>query len=639
MATEKTDESRQRQIQKAWLARLTKEKKAHDKFRSRGREVEKIYNSKEDNQYVPLYWQVCNVQHVGVYSAQPIADVSPRNEKDDPTMKLVARMIQRGLQYCISHPSFDFNYNRSVDDYLAMALGTIRVKIDSVINKTPTGEVNLFNQQQMEESVGDQTIRWEYCSWERFGWQPCNSWENCNFIYFRHPMTQAEIRKKFGRTVAASKDANLPADQDSWLAQTFDIYEVWDRTARKVLFIAEGEDMPLQIVDDPLELLDFYPIPMPMMMNLPSSELIPKPDYDFIKHYDSELNRLQERRMSLLEQIKSAGAYDKGLPELAGMMDLEDGELIAIQNLIGRLAAAGGKTDFIFWLPIQEKVEALAQLTQQITFVKAQVDSILGIADIVMGTTKASESATAQDIKGRWVGIRLTRKRECVQYTIREMLRIMSQLFGSHITPENLMRMTQMQMTEEMMGIFKNDTLMDFMIDIETDSTVAKDEIEERTTQQEMLNGVSQFSQAVMPMVSQNIMPADTASAILRSALRPYARFDRTLDDSLNEMPTTMQQLQKLNGQLQQTGQQLQKVGGEMQQWKDLAQKLQIEASTAKATQAQADAKKKGAETIKILTEVKDAEVQPIKTAAEVGKLTAETVEIKSGRKSNANTQ
>ena len=629
---EKTDSTREAQIQKAWLSRLTKEKKAHDKFRTRGREVEKIYNSKRDDQYVPLYWQVVNVQHVGVYSAQPIADVSPRNEKDDPTMKLVSRMIQRGLQYCISHPSFDFNYNRSVDDYLAMALGVLRVKVDSVINKTPTGEMNVFNQPQIEESVGDQTLRWEYVSWERFGWQACNSWENCNFIYFRHPMTQAEIRKKFGRSVAASKDSNLPADQDSWLAQTYDIYEVWDRTARKVLFIAEGETLPLQIVDDPLELLDFYPIPMPMMMNLPSQELIPKPDYDFIKHYDSELNRLQERRMSLLEQIKSSGAYDKGLPELEGMMQLEDGELLPIQNLIGRLAAAGGKTDFIFWLPIKEKVEALMQLTQQITFVKAQVDSVLGIADIVMGTTKASESATAQDIKGRWVGIRLTRKRECVQYTIREMLRIMAQLFGSHITPENLMRMTQMQMTEEMMELFKNDTLMDFMIDIETDSTVAKDEIEERTTQQEMLNGVSQFSQAVMPMVSQNIMPADTASAILRSALRPYARFDRTLDDSLNSMPTTMQQLQKLNGELQKTGQQLQQTGQQMEQWKQLAQKLQIEASTAKAAKEQADAKKKGAETIKILTDVKDAEVQPIKTAAEVGKITAETVAIRSGR-------
>ena len=634
---ESPETARQAQIQKAWLSRLTKEKKAHEKFRRRGREIEKIYTVKDDDQFVPLYWQVVNVEHVGVYSAQPLPDVSPKNDKDNPVMKDVSRMIQRGLEYCVGHQSFDFNMNRSIDDYLAMALGVLRVKVDSVIHKSDTGQVDHFNQPQMEESVGDQTLRWEYCSWERFGWMPCNSWENCKWIYFRHPMTQVEIKKKFGRTVAASKDQNIPQDPDSWLAQTFDIFEIWDKEARKVLFIAEGETLPLQIVEDPLGLLDFYPIPCPMMMNLPSSELIPKPDYEFIKHYDAELNRLQERRMSLLEQIKSSGAYDKGLPELAGMLKLDDGELLPIQNLIGRLASAGGKSDFIFWLPIAEKVEALMQLTSQITFVKAQVDAILGIADIVMGTTKASESATAQDIKGRWVGIRLTRKRECVQYTVREMMRIMAQLFGSVITPENLQRMTQMKMTEQMMQVFTQDTLMDFAIDIETDSTVAKDEIEERTTQQEMLNGVSQFAQAVMPMVSQNILPADTASAILRSALRPYARFDRTLDDSLNAMPKTMQQLQKLNGELQQKGQQIQQMGGELEQWKNLAQKLQIEASTAKANQATADARKKGAETVKILADVKDAEVQPIKTAAEVQKLTAETVQIKrGGREANA---
>ena len=41
-----------------------------------------------------------------------------------------------------------------------------------------------------------------------------------------------------------------------------------------------------------------------MMMNVESQELIPKPDYDYIEAYDMELNRLQERRMGLLEQIK-----------------------------------------------------------------------------------------------------------------------------------------------------------------------------------------------------------------------------------------------------------------------------------------------------------------------------------------------
>jgi hypothetical protein len=266
--------------------------------------------------------------------------------------------------------------------------------------------------------------------------------------------------------------------------------------------------------------------------------------------------------------------------------------------------------------------------------VKAQVDEILGISDIVMGVTKASESATAQDIKGRWVGIRLTRKRECVQYTIREMMRIMSQLLGSHITPQNLQRMTQMQMTEEMMQLFTDDVLMMFAIDIETESTVAKDEKEERRAHQEMLNGVAQFAQAVLPMVQQNMLPADTATAILKTSLKPYARYDRGLEESLNQLPTTQKQLQELNGELQKTGQQLQQVGGEMEQWKQLAQKLQMESTEAKSKKLLAEANETVVDTQKKVVEMRDDKIKPFKTAAEVGKIEAETVKIKKGSNS-----
>ncbi len=617
------EKARDAQLQKVWNSRLTKEEKAHDAFRRESRKVEKIFRAKRDDLYVPLYWQVVHVEKVGVYSAQPVPDIRPRNEEDNPVLKQVARMIQRGLGYCVNNRSFDFNVNRAITDYLAMGLGVCRVKVDSVIEKTETGR-DFFNQPVMDESIGDQTLRWEYVPWGRFGWEACNNWENCSWIYFRHRMTQAQIRKRFGRTVSASKDKNDPTSEDSWMSQTYDIYEIWDKTNRKVLFIAKGESAPLQVVDDPLQLLEFYPIPTPMMTNLPSEELIPQADYIYVQHYDKELNRLQERRMGLLEQIKSTGAYDKGLPELEGMLGLEDGELLAVQNLVGRLQAAGGSDGFIYWTPIKEKVDTLVQLTTQIQFVKSQVDEVLGIADIVMGATKASESATAQDIKGRWVGVRLTDKREIVQYTVVDMMRIMAQLFGSHITPENLQRMTQMQMTEEMMEIFKSDTLMDFSIDIETQSTVAKDELKERKTQQEMLNGVSQFAQAVMPMVMQGAMPAGVASAVLKSALKPYARYDRNLDDELNNMPQTMQQLQGMSQQLQQLQQQMQQIGGEKQMWQDLAQKLQLEATQAKTKQQTADAFKKVAETEKIRAETQDENIQPLKTAAEIDKIAAE---------------
>ena len=205
----------------------------------------------------------------------------------------------------------------------------------------------------------------------------------------------------------------------------------------------------------------------------------------------------------------------------------------------------------------------------------------------------------------------------------------MAQLFGSHITPENLQRMTQMQMTEEMMEIFKSDTLMDFAIDIETDSTVAKDEAKERVTSQEMLNGVSQFAQAVMPMVQQKALPADVASAILRSALRPYAKYDRTLDEALNTMPDTMQQLEGMTQEMQKMGQELQQTQGQMQQWQDLAQKLQLEATEAKTQQQTADAGKKVAETDKIRASMADEKLQPAKTLAEVEKIGAETVNLR----------
>jgi hypothetical protein len=628
------EKSRLQRLQKVWKSRIEKEEKAHKNMRDRARSVQAIYdggNKNEDPVYVPLYWTVCNVQHVGVYSSQPVPDVRPRNEEDNPTYRNIARMIQRGLSYCVDDQSFDNTFHRTVDDYLSVALGVPRVKIDSIIETEEIGK-DFFNQPVTEEKVGDQTLRWEYVPWARFGWQPCNLWKHVTWEYFRHRMTQSQIRERFGKTAKASKDDKDKKGTDSWMNNTFDIYEIWDKKAQKVIFFAKGESEPLQIVDDPLSLKGFFPNPEPMMMNIPSEELIPKPDYNYIEYYDMELNRLQERRMNLLEQIKSSGAYDKGLPELGGMLDLDDGEMLPIQNLMGRMAAVGGTENMIYWLPIKEKVETLMQLTQQIQFVKSQVDEILGISDIVMGVTKASESATAQDIKGRWVGIRLSRKRECVQYTIREMMRIMAQLLGSHITPENLQRMTQMQMTEEMMQIFKSDTLMDFIVDIETESTVAKDEVEERRAHQEMLNGVAQFAQAVLPMVQQNMLDADVSSAILATAMKPYARYSRSLDEALTKLPTNTQQLQKLNQEKQQTEQQLQQVTQQMEQWQTMAQKLQMEATQAKNANLGADTQKKTAETAKIRAEIGNDSVEPLKTAAEVGKIRAETFQIAKGK-------
>jgi hypothetical protein len=504
--------------------------------------------------------------------------------------------------YCVDDKSFDDNFHRTVDDYLSVGLGTIRAKVESIIETVSVS--GLGGQMQQMEQVGDQTISWEYVPWARFGWEPGNSWQHCAWIYFRHRMTNHQIKKRFGRQISASKDETDSSDPTSWMAKTFDIYEVWDKDARKVLFIALGEDEPLEMVDDPLGLIQFFPVPPPMTTNLPSEEMIPIPDYDYIEQYDVELNRLQQRRMALMEQLKAVGAYDSGLPELGDIMEMEDGQFKPIQNLGQRSKQSNGFENVLHYTPIEEKARVLQIITEQIIFVKAQVDEILGISDIVRGVTAASETLGAQEIKGRWVGVRLTRKRDMVQYTVREMFRIMTQLFGSHIITENLARMTQMEITPEMESLLQDDVLMTYIVDVEVDSTVAKDEFKERETRQGMLMGMAQYAQAVMPVVQQGALPADVSSAILRASLQPYAKYDRGLEEALGSLPNNQQQLQQLTGQLQQTGQELEQTKAQLQQWMALAQRLQNESTQAKSMQQIADAGKKKAETAEIYSDL-----------------------------------
>ena len=644
---EDTDDQVKRKLQKAWLKRITDEEKAHKNFRDRGREVAEVFNDdfgQDDELFVPLLWSVVQVEHSGIYSSQPVPDVRPSNDEKNPDFRKASDVLERGIAHFVDKQSFDDNFHRTVDDYLSVGLGTIRIKLESEIIDVPVeiteppaeiaAQMDAEDWQALEQArkktekkIGNQAMNWEYVSWDRFGWEPCNSWKHCDFIYFRHRMTGPQCKERFGKVLKASKDQNDKGDPSSWKSKTFDIYEVWDKKDKKQLFIAKGETTPVEINDDPLGLDEFYPIPTPMMTNLPSGELIPKADYDYIETYDKELNRLQERRMALIEQIKAVGAHDAGMPELADIVEQQDGQSLPVPNLAQRVKDVGFEA-VMFQLPLEEKVIVLGKLVEQMQFVKAQVDEVLGIADIVRGVSNAKEGVGTQELKGRWVGIRLSRKRDCVAYTVRSMFRIMAQVLTNQFTDENLVRLTQVEITPDIMAMLRDDMLMDFAIDIETESTVAKDEFQERATRQDMLGSVGQFAQAVLPMVQQGLMPADVSSAILRASLQPYAKYSRALDESMADLQTTMQQLQQMNQQIQQQGQQIQQLDAEKQQWQTVAIGLQNAATAAASAQKQADAIKKGAETAKIMSETDNSGLDPMQKAADIDKTRAETKKV-----------
>ncbi len=641
-------ERQDRQTQRVWKSRINDEVKHRRAWREASKKIEKLYRPTEKNQEekerVPVLWQIIETQMGGIYSSQPVPDVRPANEQRNQLFLDASRVLERGLSYTADQDDFSEAVNKVAVDYLGVGLGVPRVKLNSVIeekvytapiyqNDPLTGAQVLVGQQEgVEEVIGDQSVEWENHPWSKFGWEPCINWKSCGWIYFQHEMLHQDIVDRFGREVKATKaQESERLSHDDWMKKRFSVYEVWDKRNKKVVFLTLSDSMPLEVIDDPFGLPEFWPCPRALMRNVPSGELRPISDYTFIEDQAYELNHLQERRAALIDQIRASGAYDNSFTELKDILSLDDGELKGIDNLASRMNAVGGVDQVLYLNEVKDKIVALSEVTAQIGLLKQQIDEALGISDIVRGVTKASESATAQEIKGRWAGIRLTPKRADVERMIRSMFRITAHLLATAVTTENLSRMTQMQITPEVAQFLQDQALVEFSIDVENESMVAKDEMKERATRKEMLDGVAFYAQSVLPMVQQNMLPASMAAAILRASLAPYAKLDRALEESLSQLPENQQQLTQLQQNMNQCQQQLQTTSQELEQWKSLALSLQNQATEAKANKDNAMANKASADAENVRVKTLNEQLEPQKTVAETGKIQAETFNIMRG--------
>ncbi len=121
-----------------------------------------------------------------------------------------------------------------------------------------------------EPAITDQNVRAEFVPWSRFGWEPATCWEHVSWVYFKHPMSKGEITKRYG------KDASFGASEDEYSSEsskvekdqvTYWVYEIWDKENREVIHLAEGGQEPLEIVEDPLRLVGFFPNPPPILTN------------------------------------------------------------------------------------------------------------------------------------------------------------------------------------------------------------------------------------------------------------------------------------------------------------------------------------------------------------------------------------
>jgi hypothetical protein len=504
-----------------WIQEVEFAEKEKKKFTTQARRVIRRYIDERDavetnQRWFNIFKTNTDILEASLYANIPEADVARRfNDMDDDVARVAGIILQRSIMQDMAEPNCDFDMvmRQCVSDRLIPGCGIAWLRL---ITETTTQPVEYGTNEDGTpfERITSQEIALDYVHWEDFLWSPCRVWAERRWIARKVPMTRDALVKRFGAKVGKSipldyepktnviGDANTPRNM---LLKRACIYEIWDREKKEVVWLSRGHDELLDTQPDPLRLDGFEPCPMPMLANLTTSNCIPKPDYMMLQDQYVELDEVNNRISLLIVACKVVGVYDRSAEGIQRMLtEGYDNTLIPVDNW-AMFAEKGGVKGQIDWLPLDVVVQALGQLQAHREAVKQQIYELTGISDIVRGSTKASETLGAQQLKSKFASVRIQRLQDEVVRFAEEILRIKAEILVKHFAPEILVQMANVQgmvpedqqIVPRALALLKapEDTLQ-WRVEVGSDAMAIIDYNQQKTERTEFLNATATFLQS-----------------------------------------------------------------------------------------------------------------------------------------------
>lgn len=624
-----------------WLTEIKLYEEEHKEYWKRCDKIVKRYrnsygfmedftvNTGTSGRRFSLLWANIQTLQPVVFAKPPKADVQRRFKDKDPVARLACEIAERCLDFFIDDEEYIQAIKNARDDYLIVGLGVhwqrylphfknqeYRVGVqanqgpqitddaDDVANEVyyeaEDGE-DIANIPVQEDEQGPYIMREErvidheeviseYINWKDFGHSPgARTWAEVYCVWRKAFMTRDELIERFGEEIgkkvqldySPQKENETREDNDQFYKKAT-IYEIWDKSSKKVSWVANSYDGDvLDEKDDPLGLPGFFPCQQPLMANLTTGSLIPVADYVQYQDQALEMDRLTEKIYTIMDAIRVRGLYAGNIPEFVKM--LQDGselDFTPVQQSIVAMAN-GDLAKCVYVWPIEPLIQAMRELIAARERVKADAYEVTGISDIIRGATDPNETLGAQQLKAQTGAIRIRDRQHDMARFIRDGQRLRFAIIANHFQPETIMQiagvnnipefqfinvqgkwvdpqtippeqMQQMQMMNvprETMGeaairLIQDRSDRQFRIDIETDSTVEIDQSTEKAERTEFVQAVSQFVQAWAPILQSAPQTAPLFGSLLQFAVRGFRAGDQ-LESAIDEFIDQLQQMAK----------------------------------------------------------------------------------------------
>lgn len=507
-----------------------------------------------------ILWSNVQTLAPALYANPPIVNIDRRFQDDDDLGRYSALVLERATMYYVGQDLFDNVMRQMVLDRLLSGRGTPWIRYVPTFKEVEqiTDDASMQSQdgaQEPEQELYSEDVVPDYVHWQDFGHTWARTWQEVRGVWRKVYLSRAELVKRFGEQIGnqVQLDAKPRNDdgKETEQGKKATVYEIWDKTKKKALWIHRDHPEPLDELDDPLKLKDFFPCPKPLYATLTNDSLVPVPD--FIQYQDQarELDMLTGRIDMITKALKVAGVYAanaQGLDRL--LAEGTENKLIPVDQWAA-FAEKGGLAGVFALMPMQEIMQVLMGLYETRERVKNDLYEITGLSDIIRGASNAAETATAQQIKGQYASLRLNHMQGDVSRIARDMVRIMAEIIAEHFSldtikqvsgiklltqaekqqiqmqkqmaqgqmspdgqpmpppplPEEIQELLKLPTWEEIEGIIRNDMARCFRIDIETDSTIKTDQEAEKAARTEFLNAAGTFIQQMVQVPNPELQP------------------------------------------------------------------------------------------------------------------------------------
>ena len=513
-----------------------------------------------------ILWSNVQTLIPAVYAKLPKADVSRRFGDNDPVSRVAAMLVERSLDFEIEHyPDFRSTMKYCVEDRFLGGRGVAWVRYEPHVKAQEIPDDGLQVTEDIEageiaDQMGDvpEEIEYEcapvdYVHWKDFGHATARTWEEVTCVWRWVYMTREALIERFGE----EKAKRIPMDQGpeplnsySESKRTYNrakICELWDKETLKVSWLSKGLPELIDVRDDPLNLEGFFPCGKPLYATTTSDSLVPVPDFILYQDQANELDILSDRIDGMVKALRVRGVYDASQPALQRLMTEGDNNaLIPVDKWLA-FGEKGGLKGSIDLLPLDTIANALGQCYAARADIKSQIYEITGISDIIRGASYASETATAQQIKGQYAGLRLRSMQEEVALFASDLIRLKAQIICSKFQPQTIlayaaasqMSQADQQLIPQALQLIKDKPLRNFRIEVSADSLVQLDQAAQKQERMEFMQAFGGFLNQALPVGQSAPELIPMMMEIVKygvSAFKGSRTIEGTIDQALDQL-------------------------------------------------------------------------------------------------------